>query len=69
MTNYYVMTIGKHQEDEILVTTSKEQAIQRARDEVYYIKRDRRKKERVEIRVYASPTDEENRWDYDTIEF
>lgn len=53
-------------EFELLVTADIGKAICRAKDESYYIVRDKRKNERVEIRIYE---DEEMMLDYDTLDF
>lgn len=53
-------------------TENIEKAKERARDEAYYIKRDKRKNDYVEIQEYESGIEDENgsiNFDYDTIEF
>lgn len=71
MQKYYVMLIIKDDEFELLKTTSEGEAIERAQDEQYYIERDKRKGNRVEIRAYREDIEDEDCtcFDYDTIEF
>lgn len=67
---YYVTLVDGDFEEAVLKTDSKEKAIERAQDEAYYIERDRRK-DTVEIRVYAEDVEDEDCdcFDYNTIEF
>lgn len=67
---YYVMSIKGDDEWELLKTEDKEKAIKWAQDEEYYITRDKRK-DSVEIRVYAEDIEDEDCecFDYDTIFF
>ena len=73
-TNYYVYRprIDGRIDDEWLekVTTDKEEAIQLAQSIAYCIARDNQSKMYgVEIRVFSTPEDEENQWNWDNIEF
>ena len=67
---YYVTLVNGDNEDVILKTTDKDEAIARAKDESYYIERDGRK-DRVEIRVYENDIEDEacECFDYNLIEF
>ena len=71
MQKYYVMLIIKDDEFELLKTTSEEEAVQRAQDEQYYIQRDKRKGEKIEIRAYHKDIEDEDCtcFDYDLIDF
>lgn len=71
MTKYYVTLIKNYDEFDLLKTTDLEEAIKRAEYEVFFIERDCRKNEEVEIRVYANDIEDEDCtcFDYDTIEF
>ena len=70
---YYVTLIGEKTDDEciLLKTTDIEEAKKRAKEEVYYIKRDKRKGNRIEIRLYRFDIENEycECFDYDTINF
>ena len=67
---YYVTLVNGDNEDVILKTTDKDEAIARAKDERYYIERDKRK-DKVEIRVYENDieADDCECFDYNLIEF
>lgn len=67
---YYVTTTDGNDEFISLKTTNKDEAISRARDEAYYIERDKRK-DKVEIRVYVDDIESESCdcFDYNTIDF
>lgn len=73
MKNYYVILINEESYDETvsLVTDDAKKAKEHAADEQYYIKRDGREDERVEIRSYAEDIEKEDCdcFDYDLIEF
>ena len=67
---YYVTLVDRDFETVVLKTTNKTEAIARARDEQYYIERDKRK-DYVEIRKYVEDIEDEDCtcFDYDTIGF
>ena len=67
---YYVTLVNGDNEDVILKTTDQNEAIARAKDERYYIERDKRK-DKVEIRVYENDieADDCECFDYNLIEF
>ena len=67
MKKYYVTLIDKVNETNLLITNDMEKAIKRAKDEEYYIKRDKRKGDTVEIRIYEH--DNFNFFDYNTLDF
>lgn len=73
MKDSYVILVNKKSCDEtvLLVTDDAKKARERAADEQYYIKRDGREDERVEIRSYAEDIEKEDCdcFDYDLIEF
>lgn len=71
MEKYYVTLIKGDDEFHLISTEVKEEAIARAKDELYYIERDKRKSEEVEIRVYVQDIETEDCdcFDYDTVEF
>lgn len=73
MKKYYVTLVNEKNCDEnvVLVTHDIDQAKERAVDEQHYITRDKRKNERVEIRLYVEDIDNENCtcFDYNLIEF
>ena len=67
---YYVTLVDRDFETVILKTTNKSEAIAWAKDEKYYIERDKRK-DYVEIRKYVEDIEDEDCtcFDYDTIDF
>lgn len=75
MKEYYVTLTVKYPGEEIetilLETNDLEEAIRRAKDESYYIERDKRKGDVVEIRQYACDIEDEDCscFDYNTVEF
>lgn len=73
MSKFYVTLASTKNDDEfvVLATTNETEAIERARDEQYYIERDKRKGDRVEIRVYREDIEDEDCecFDYDLVEF
>lgn len=57
---YQVVVVNQYYGDFILLKTrSESEAIERAQDEQYYIERDKRKNERVEVRAYSQDIDDE----------
>lgn len=73
MKKYYVTLIREWAFDEVelLKTDDKAEAIKRAQDEQYYIERDKKKEEFVEIRMYREDIEDEDCdcFDYDTLDF
>lgn len=73
MSKFYVTLTSSRNDDEfvVLTTTSEAEAVERAQDEQYYIERDNRKGDRVEIRVYREDIEDEDCecFDYDLVEF
>lgn len=75
MKKYYVTLASNlpgHGDETILLKTDDlEEAIRRAKDESYYIERDKRKGDIVEIRLYTCDIEDEDCscFDYNTIEF
>ena len=73
MSKFYVTLTSTRNYDEcvVLVTSSEAEAINRAQDERYYIDRDKRKGDSVEIRVYREDIEDEDCecFDYDLVEF
>lgn len=73
MSKFYVTLTSTRNDDEfvLLATTSEPEAVERAQEEHYCIKRDKRKGDRVEIRVYREDIEDEDCtcFDYDTIKF
>lgn len=69
MKMYYVILTSKKNDDEseLLRTTDIQEAKERARDEAYYIERDGRASDSVEIRAYEG--DREECFNYTAIEF
>lgn len=70
---YYVMLMSEKTDDEceLLATVNVNEARKRAQDEAYYIERDGRKGDKVEIRLYTEDIEDEECtcFDYDTIDF
>lgn len=74
MSKFYVTTGNKNRGDDefvMLVTEDKQKAIERAKDEQYYIERDKIKGGWVEIRVYREDIEDDDCtcFDYDLVEF
>lgn len=73
MGKFYVTLTSSRNDDEfvVLATTSESEAVERAQDEQYYIERDKRKGDHVEIRVYREDIEDEECtcFDYDLVAF
>lgn len=73
MKKYYVVLTSKKNDDEtiLLKTESIETAKERAKEEAYYISRDDRKNDSVEIRDYVEDIESDSCdcFDYNTINF
>lgn len=73
MKKYYVTLTSKKNDDEtvLLITKDIEKAKERARDEMYYITRDKREGDTVEIRDYLEDIENDSCecFDYNTISF
>lgn len=69
---YYVTLTGKGSDDEfvLLKTEDEAAAVKRAKDEIYYIERDRRKGDKVEVRIYKEDIEDDDCtcFDYDLVD-